>query len=319
MHDLTISIGTLDNFPVLERCLRSIYEDDSLRGSLEIWVVYNGSGDPAVPRAIAAAFPQVRLIVRPGPLGYCATHNIALRASRSRYKLVLDDDTILARGTLARMIEFMDANPRVGMSGCKTLNPDGTFQKTFGLVPRLATEWVNAFKPDAFWDDRLYADLSRVREVEWLNGSFMLARSEALDQVGLLDEYYYTYVCESDWCYRIRQAGWRVAWVPDVSIVHVGGQHSIKNKETTTNPFPLIRTHVNRFYFFRKHYGAGPMHLLRPIMILGCALRVARYALLYAAAPERRRSAAAKVRAFSAVIALSLSRRPYELPAYFPR
>src|SRR5438477_7090247 len=166
MCELTISIGTLDNFETLARCLESIYDDPTLDIEYEVWVVYNGSGGDTVPRAIRERFPRVRLLVRKGPLGYCATHNLALRESRSRYKLVLDDDTILAPGTLSRMISFMNGNPRVGMAGCKTLNPDGTFQKTYALLPRLATEWANAFKPDAFWDDRLYRNLSGVREVE---------------------------------------------------------------------------------------------------------------------------------------------------------
>ena len=179
MDDLTISIGTLDNYPVLERCLRSIYEEDAPWLTYRVWVVYNGSGDDdTIPNRIETFFPQVTLVRKSGPLGYCATHNLVLSQCESRYVLILDDDTIVPRGTLARMVAFMDAHPAVGMAGCKTLNPDGGFQKTYGLLPSLRTELLNVLRPDSFWPDRLYEDTLTVREVEWLNGSFMLARSE---------------------------------------------------------------------------------------------------------------------------------------------
>jgi len=81
----------------------------------------------------------------------------------------------------------------------------------------------------------------------------MLVRRQALDEVGPLDEHYYTYVCESDWCHRLRSAGWRIMYVPGAEIVHVGAEHSINNKLTVTNAANLVRYHANRYYFFRKH------------------------------------------------------------------
>jgi hypothetical protein len=310
--DLTIAIGTLDNFPTLERCLRSIYDDATINFTFEVCVVYNGSGDESITAQIRKTFPAVRLIIRKGPLGYCSTYNLVLTESRSRYTLALDDDTILSPGTLSRMVAFMDAHPQVGISGCRTLNPDGTFQKTYGTLPRLATEWLAVVKPDVFWGDRQYRDLLIVKEVEWLSGSFMLVRAETLEQVGALDEYYYTAICEQDWCYRIRKAGWQVVYVPDVTIVHVGNQFSIGNKMRVTSEIAAIRYHVNRYFFFHKHYSPLALFLLRPAMILGCALRMIRYSIAYATDRKMRVNALARLKSSWVVIKLSISREPYK-------
>lgn len=315
MDDLRISIGNLGNYGLLERCLRSIYAEDEPGFRFTVSVVYNAPAGCDTDRLIERDFPQVGLIRRAGPLGYCATHNLVLSDADSRYVLVLDDDTILPKGTLPRIVAFMDEHPDVGIAGCKTLNADGSFQKTFGLVPSLRSELVNAFRPDSFWPDRLYEKLSSVREVEWLNGHFMLVRREALQLVGGLDEHYYTYVCEPDWCFRIHKAGFKVVYLPDVEITHVGGEHSRNNKMTATNRLNLVRYHVNRFYFFRKHYGAFPTLLLRPIMFAGSLARAVRYSGLYLLKPELREMALAKVKMHGDVMRLSLSPCPYVLPA----
>jgi GT2 family glycosyltransferase len=317
--DLTISIGNLGSYELLAGCLRSIYQHPpDLR--FTVCVVYNPPEELVTytDQRIEREFPQVRLIRRKGPLGYCLTHNLVLRECRSRYVLVLDDDTLVPEGTLSKMVRFMDEHPDVGMAGCRTLNHDGSFQRTFGLVPSLGSELVNVFRADSFWPDSLYENVCRVREVQWLNGSFMLVRGAALDQVGMLDEHYYTYVCEPDWCYRMTRAGWKVVYVPDAEIVHVGGEHSVNNKMRATNRLNLVRYHVNRFYFFHKHYGLAASLLLRPIMITGSALRALRYFALYLMEPGMRGVASVRLRVFADVIRLSLSPRPYKLPRWLP-
>jgi GT2 family glycosyltransferase len=314
LPDLAISIGTLGRVEMLERCLATVYEEDDPDLRFEVWVVYNGSEDPAIVRRIRDELPRVRLIVRRGPLGYCGTHNLVLNEAPARYVLVLDDDTLVPKGLLPAMVRFMDENPRVGLAGCKTLNVDGSHQPSFGLVPTLRSELTNAFRPDSFWHPELYRDPDAVKDVEWLNGSFMLVRREALLAVGGLDEHYYTYVCEADWAERFRRAGWRVTYVGTVAIVHEGGEHSINNKLTVTNAANVVRYHANRFYFFRKHHGAAAVWVLRPLMAIGSALRLAFYLPWLRGDAERRAVGRAKIRAFWRVIRLSLGPRPWEMP-----
>jgi GT2 family glycosyltransferase len=95
LPDLVISIGTLGRVEVLERCLETVYAEDDPGLRFEVWVVYNGSEDPAIVQRIREKLPRVRLIVRRGPLGYCGTHNLVLREAPARYVLVLDDDTLV--------------------------------------------------------------------------------------------------------------------------------------------------------------------------------------------------------------------------------
>jgi GT2 family glycosyltransferase len=314
MEDLVISIGTLDNYHTLAKCLHSIYREDSSHLSYQVWVIYNGSGDESITERIEQNFPQAKLIKRKGPLGFCATHNIVLSQCKGRYILILDDDTIVQKETLSSMVFFMDTHPKVGIAGCKTLNPDGTFQKTYGLLPSLKAEFLHIFKPSSFWPNRLYKDISSVREVGWLNGCFMLIRYEVLKEVGLLDEHYYTYSCEADWCYRIQKAGWQVVYVPNAEIIHTGGEHSINTNNTVKTYSNLLRYHVNRYYFFYKHYHRFAFFLLRPVMILGASSRVAYFSLIYSLKPNMRLLAISRLKAFLGVIKISFSSKPYNLP-----
>ncbi len=311
--DLAISIGTLGNYGMLERCLQSIFAQATPGLLCHVWVVFNGANDDDVTGRIKAQFPGVTVLSEKGPLGYCRTHNMVLERHPGRYVLVLDDDTVIHPGTLAAMVAFMDANRDVGIAGCRTLNPDGSYQKSYGLLPGLKTELRNAFRPGAFWPSRIYEETAAVKEVEWLNGSFMLVRGEVLARVGLLDEYYYTYVCEPDWCYRIHQAGWKVAYVPHAVITHVGGQHSINTSFRAERE--IVRSHVNRFYFFHKHYGSLQLFLLRPLMMLGALIRIAYFMPIYLFRQASRPLAAARLKGFWKVFLVGLSRRPYRLPA----
>lgn len=315
LPDLVISIGSLGNHEVLARCLRTVFEEDEPGFRFEVWVVFNGSDDRPLIEMLEREFPLVRLFsARGGPLGYCRTHNVVLERARSRYVLVLDDDTLVPKATLPGMVRFMDEHPDVGLAGCETHNADGSYQRSFGLVPSLRTELATAFGPEGFWPESLYRDVSRMRDVEWLNGSFMLARGAAIDAVGVLDEHYYTYVCEPDWAYRIRKGGWRVVYVPDYHIVHWGGEHSINNKLTVTNHVNLVRYHVNRAYFFRKHYGFPATLALRVLLVIGCLLRAMLYLVHIVLVPERRPACLAKLRAIAHVLKLCVSREPYRLP-----
>lgn len=313
--DLVVSIGHIRDFAMLATCLDSIAAHP-VAVRFEIWVVYNGDGEDGAVARIRERYPAVRVFDERGPLGYCRTHNIAMQCvldeQRARYVLLLDDDTVVAPGNFDHMIAFMDQNPRVGMAGCMTHNPDGTFQPTFAEMISLRLEARTALTPNAQWPAELYRDLSRPRAVDWINGSYMLARCETLREIGLLDEHYYTYSCEADWAYRMQQAGWSVFFVPDAEIVHVGRTHSIRTVEKS---YPsLVRHFVNRYYFFHKHRPPFENLLLRPIMVLAMVTRMVRFAFVYLLEPDLRALAWTRLRAFARVSRLSVSARPYEMP-----
>jgi GT2 family glycosyltransferase len=314
--DLTISIATLGRYPGLANCLRSLYQEDDRRLKFVVCIIYNGPGGDGICERIRSEFPLARLIERTGPLGFCAPHNMVLRQARSRYVLVLDDDTVIPRGTLPRMIAFMDGEPRAGMAGCKTLNPDASFQPTFGRHPSLGSEFAGifgAYSPMPKW---LYRDLSLPRDVDWLHGSFMLVRAEALAAAGAFDERYYTYICEYDWCYRIRLAGWRVMYVPDAEIIHVGGDHSINTSGTEAKSYSrIVHSYVNRFYFFDKHYGFWQALVLRPIVALQAIARLVFFSIAGHIRPGFGPIAKTRKRAFWRILRLCFSAEPHRLPS----
>ena len=245
-------------------------------------------------------------------LGYCRAYNQLMARSTGRYALLLDDDTVLRGGTIDGMVRFMDAHPEVGIAGCRTVNPDGSYQKTTALMYSMGTEITNVFRPAAFWYDGIDESVTTWKSVGWLNGHFLMVRAQVIEEVGVLDEYYYTFQCEADWCLRIRRAGWKVAYVPDVEVMHIGGAHSVaSNVKSHGN---LIRSHINRYYFIRKHYGNVAVHVFRVIMSVGATLRLLKYAAVWLVSPDRRPEAGPKVEAYWKVVLLGAAAHPEDLP-----
>lgn len=319
MQDLEVTIGNLGSDKYLASCLRSLYAEDAPGFTYSVAIAFNGfdRDNSTVMQDTAKAFPQARLLYRRNKLGYTGTYNLLMRTSTARYILLLDEDTIVPKGTLAAIVAFMDAHPDVGIAGSKTVNPDGSLQKSFAVMFDLRSEFLNALHLSTFWPDHLYKDLSEWRTVDWLNGSFMLVRKSTIEQVGLLDDYFYTFGCEADWCLRIARAGWKVAFVPEVVITHVGGEHSINSAVKSYDA--LMRSHINRYFFFRKHYSPLQQTLLRPVMTLGACLRLFKFLVLYALMASRRAEAAPKINAFARIAVLGLTRQPWRLTAKLQR
>lgn len=317
MYDLAVIIGNLGSERYLADCLRSLRDEDATNFSCSVHLAFNGFDDTGLVARMAAEFPETRSFYRRNKLGYTGTYNRLIAHADARYVLLLDDDTLVPKGTLPAMLAFMDAHPEVGIAGCRTLNPDGSLQRSFGRMLTLRTELLNALHLSTFWPDHLYRDLNSWREVDWLNGSFMLVRRTTLEAVGGLDDYYYTFCCEPDWCLRIARAGWKVAFVPDVAITHVGGDHSINTAVKSCDA--LMRAHINHFYFFRKHYSALAQLLLRPVLSIGAVLRLLKFLPLLLFAPARRAEAGPKVRAYAHIAIRGLVRRPWRLTATLAR
>ena len=206
----------------------------------------------------------------------------------------------------------MDAHRDVGIAGCRTLNLDGSYQKSTGLMFSLRTEISNVLRPRAFWRDGIDETVTTWKSVDWVNGAFLMVRADVIDQVGGFDEYFHVLVHEPDWCLQISRAGWKVAYVPEAEVVHIGNAHSVARAVKSYKI--LVRYHVNRYYFFRKHYGSAAVQALRPIMSLGALFRLMNYCGVWLLSPDRRPEAGPKVQAFWKVILLGAAVRPDSLP-----
>jgi GT2 family glycosyltransferase len=311
-EDLTVLIANLGELENLRPCLKSLFETESGETSFRVIVGFNFPGESDNPRALARDFPQVEQLRAPVKLGYCRAYNQLMARSTGRYILLLDDDTVLRSDTINGMVRFMDAHPEVGIAGCRTVNPDGSYQKTTALMYSMRTEIANILCPAAFWSDGIDTNVNTWKSVEWLNGHFLMVRAQVIQRVGGLDEHFYTFQCEADWCLRIRRQGWKVAYVPDVEVMHIRGAHSsLPGMKSFRN---LLRSHINRYYFIRKHYGNGAIQVFRLIMSVGAMLRLLKYATVWLVSPDRRPEAGPKVAAYWQIVLLGAAARPEDLP-----
>ena len=229
--DLSVVIPSYNTRELIEQALRTVVEA-AKEIEVEIIVVDNASRDGSADM-VAAEFPAVRLIRNERNLGFAGANNMAFRQARGRHVLLLNSDTIVRPDTLRCLVDFLDAHPQAGAAGCKILNPDGTFQHDCrrGFPTPMAALYklsglsrLFPHNPRFARYNLTYLDPDELSEVDALSGSCMIVRREVLEQVGLLDEAYFMYGEDLDWCYRMRQAGWRIYYVPSTTIIHFRGR-----------------------------------------------------------------------------------------------
>jgi len=273
--DLSVIIVNWNARDRLAECLTSI-EQQAGRLSLETWVVDNGSTDGSA-ELVEGRFPWVKLLVNQENRGFARANNQALRRAQGRYLLLLNPDTVILDDALMAMIDFLDVHPDVGAVGCRLVNPDGSMQTSSYSFPTLFTILVSAYGLKRLLPLNLlrrsflgraleghFGHLSRhdqVRSVDFVTGACMMVRREVMEQVGLLDENFFLYAEEIDWCRRIKEAGWEVYFTPQAQVIHHIGQSSRQSGEA------LALLYRSRCYYFRKHHGQLGLFLLRLIVL----------------------------------------------------
>ncbi|WP_411830862.1 glycosyltransferase family 2 protein [Paenibacillus graminis] len=237
-------------------CLRSVYDSES-NFVYEIILIDNNSRDDSVER-ISREFPGVMLIANSENVGYARANNQGMEVASGRYVLLLNSDTVVRKDTLQIMISFMDSRPDLGASGCKVILPDGSLDKACKRgFPTPSASFYYAFGISKLFPDRPrfngyqlgYLDPDQDYPVDCLVGAFMLLRRETIDQVGGLDEDFFMYGEDLDWCFRIKEAGWGIYYYPQTSIVH------LKGGSARRRPFKIVyEFHRAMILFHRKHY-----------------------------------------------------------------
>ena len=279
MFDFSIVIVSWNVCDLLRQCLHSIFADlqtcrlaDLQTCRPEIIVVDNASDDGSV-EMVRMEFPDVRLIVNTQNRGFPAANNQGIAIARGRYVFLLNPDTEMVGGALATMVAFADGHPDVGVIGPQLLNPDGSVQPSRRRLPTLATAffestWLQPCAPRRLLE-RYYA-LDRpddaVQDVDWVDGAALMARREAIEQVGLMDEGFFMYSEELDWCRRFGEAGWRVVYLPVARIVH----HRGKSSEQVL-PARHIHFQTSKVRYFRKYHGRFVAGVLRLFLLANYA------------------------------------------------
>ncbi|MDQ7054916.1 MAG: glycosyltransferase [candidate division KSB1 bacterium] len=250
----------------LQQCLISIQSALQHIPS-EIFVVDNASDDDST-KLVCEQFPDITLIQNTRNEGFARANNRALRQARGQYLVLINPDTIAQEDTFERLIAFMKAHPDAGMVGCKILNPDGSLQ--LACRRSFPSPWVAFTRLTGlsflFPKSRLfgrynltYLPEDQIAEVDAISGSFMMIRREAFEQVGLLDESFFLYGEDLDWCYRTIQAGWKIYYVPDTQIIHFKGESSKRSRLDSLLIFyqsmaRFVKKHFRHRYFFVTYY-----------------------------------------------------------------
>ncbi len=284
--DLSVLVASFNTKDLLLACLKSLEAaNDGLR--LEIFVVDNASSD-GTPAAVAANYPEVKLIANATNEGFARANNRALKDSLGRYVLLLNPDTLIPPDTIGPMTRFLDDHPRVGMAGCRVDRPDGRLDEA---CKRNFPTPTNAFArftgldrlfPKSFGGYSRMADDPAGRfEVDSVVGAFMLVRREAVEEVGGLDEDYFMFGEDLDWAYRMKERDWAVWYVGDHRVIHHKGASVRKDPHRMNWHF-----HRSMILFHKKHLVDQYPFFVNWLVYAGISLRYALRSAALAVGPK---------------------------------
>jgi hypothetical protein len=270
---LSIIIVNYKTPSLLKQCIKSIYKN-APSFSYDIIVVDNDSQDGSA-EMIEDDFEDVILIAHNENLGFPKAVNRAIKKSKSKYILLLNPDITVLKDSLDKMVEFMDRNESVAVLGPKLINPNGSIQHScfkWFTSPRVVlyrrTPFGRLTGKKKLIDDFLMVDWdhSKGREVAWILGSCMMVRRSAIDQVGLMDERFFMYMEDVDWCRRFWQKGWKVYYYPNVEMVHYYARASASESSLFLSMFnKQTRIHIkSAVKYFLKYMRNGKVYGRKP-------------------------------------------------------
>jgi len=274
--DLSICIVTYQACQLLQESLVSLFENTEM--DFEIIVVDNGSTD-GVEKMLSVEYPTVKLIRNEKNLGFTRPMNQALSQAIGNYLLILNPDTIILPRALENILDFMKNHSNVGICGPKVLNMDGTLQKSCRrgdsrpwAVISYFTGLSAIFPNSKFFSQyhMNYLDPDQNHPVEGVSGSCMMISRQLLDQIGYLDEQFFAYQEDADYCLRARAAGWQVYYVPGAQIKHYGGLGGSLVKPWRS----IIEWHKAYFLLYRKHFAKDYFFLLNWLYYLAMVLKL---------------------------------------------
>jgi N-acetylglucosaminyl-diphospho-decaprenol L-rhamnosyltransferase len=269
--DLSVVIVSYNTRELLRGCLDSVLADLDSRANDEVIVVDNASADGSA-EMIRDSFPQVRLLANSQNCGFAASNNQAIEQSTGQYVLLLNPDTVVRKGALEGLMAVLEERRDVGVTGPKLLFPDGGFQHSAFSFPTLPMIFLDFFPlHNRLLDSQINGRCPRVLyertepfPIDHPLGAALMVRRAVIEEVGLLDESFFMYCEEIDWCFRIKEAGWRILCVPRAEIVHHVAQSTKQFRDEM-----YVELHRSRYRLYQKHYGSGFRRLARLLVALG--------------------------------------------------
>lgn len=270
LPDLSVVVVTHNG---CEKALDTLSSGLAATGPAQVeWIVVDSGSTDGTPEAIESAYPRVQL-VKGENRGFAAGNNIGIRRARGRYVLLLNPDVEIACGTLADLVEAMDRRPEVGLASVIQRASDGSLQYSIRRFPSPLRDLGEAFFA-ARWPflttlqelETRAAEYEREHSVDWMVGAFLIARREAVAAVGLMDDGFFLYSEEVDWCYRFRQSGWDVRHLPLMTIIHHAGRRDRGDL--------MAQLAYSRKRFAHKHFGWVKSRSIRAALVIGHLVRL---------------------------------------------
>lgn len=283
LFDLSIIIVSWNTADLLRNCIQSVY-DEAKKYTFEIIVIDNASPDNSA-EMVRKEFPEVKLIANTFNNGFAPANNQGLKIAEGRNILFLNPDTVILNGAIDSMVDYLEANKvkKVGAVSCKLLNEDMTLQKS---VNNFFSLW------SSFIENRLFAELfknkstskrlltfwdhNEERDFDWAYGAVILISGEVFEKVGMLDERFFIYAEEMDYYFRIKNAGYRSVFLPDVKIIHYGKSSSRQRRAAM-----FIQNYKSFYLFLKKHYSGFTYYAYRTRATLFLFIWLMRYRLSY--------------------------------------
>ena len=267
MYDCSIIIVNWNTCELLRQCLTSVQEHTQ-RLAYELFVVDNASSDGSVAM-VEREFPSVQLIKNDRNLGFSKANNQALVKASGRYLLLLNSDTEISENAFSHIVQFLDEHPTVGMAGPRLLNPNGSRQYSCDCFPRRPITLLRDRVLDYCWPQNRITRTGKMRSwdystnfsVDYLIGAVLLVRRETCEQIGLLDEQFFMYAEDIDWCYRSAQAGWKNYYLGETAVYHHNRGSSEKTDKLKKRLQQLRTESLLKFY--HKHYGSISARVMR--------------------------------------------------------
>ena len=277
MLSLSIVVVNYNSGKLLRQCIESIRAETTTL-DCEILIVDNASTDKSISIA-EPSFGEAILIKNTENAGFSKANNIGISKSRGRYVLLVNPDVVVLPGSVVELIRFMEENPTAGIISGKLVNSDRSLQYSIRNFPSLTNQvfegaflhhlfpWLTTLVGEVVYNNKAY---ERERTVDWISGAVMMVRREVFETVGMLDEDFFLYAEEIDWCYRTSKHGWQVSYVPTAQFIHFGSGYR-------ANPALLAQDMRSRRMLYRKHYGLLRAKLLNLIMLSNVVTRAAVY------------------------------------------
>jgi len=301
---VSIVIVSYNTREILRTCLKALFEH-STGIDIEVFVVDNDSYDGSADM-VAIDFPTVHLIKNKKNLGFAAANNQAFTLVQGRYIILLNPDAYIRPSSLEHCISFMDRTPQCGLCGGKIISPAGQLEPSARRFPSALSKLLmlsgvrgkfphspilNYYEFGGFAHDK-------PMEVDWVPGTFTIIRKKMLDEIGVFDERFYIYYEETDLCMRAKKAGWKIYFIPDAEVIHIGGASSKTRKDKTIDDKAsqvLIFRMRGEWLYYRKNKGLAGLLSSSGVELLWYVARYTKNLLLPSVDAKSKRAAAVSI------------------------